>query len=116
MYRQDNRGKQRRHVATKKARGLKRVVLWVQPEHVETHKIAAENPHALAPLRREVEARIEREMWNDPEAWTAIERLLDDLGIFMLFNLITPARSQQASGATCGSPEQSQRRPHRPPG
>ena len=64
MSRQDNREKQRKHVAAKKAQGLKRIVLWVQPEHVETHKIAAENPHALAQLRREVQARIEREMWD----------------------------------------------------
>ena len=63
MSRQENREKQRKHVAAKKAQGLKRVVLWVRPEDAEAHKIAAEQPQALNRIRKTVEARIERETW-----------------------------------------------------
>ena len=56
-----NRQKQRDYIATQKAKGLKRLVLWVRPENVETHRIAAEQPQALNRIRRRVETEVERE-------------------------------------------------------
>ena len=56
-----NRQKQRDYIAAKKAQGLKRLVLWVQPENVEAHRVAAEQPQALNRIRRRVEAEVERE-------------------------------------------------------
>ena len=50
--------KQRRFVAAKRAAGLKRLVLWVQPEDVEAVRLVARQPHAMARLA----ARTEREL------------------------------------------------------
>ena len=50
--------KQRRFVAAKRAAGLKRLVLWVQPEDVEAVRLVARQPHALARYRAEVEREL----------------------------------------------------------
>ena len=55
---------QRRFIAEKKAQGLKRLTLWVKPEDVEAHQLAAQQPHALNRLSKAVEAEIERQMWD----------------------------------------------------
>lgn len=64
MNQKQNREKQRRYTAAKKAQGLKRIVLWVQPEDVVSLRLAAKQPHALAQQRAKVEAEIERQMWG----------------------------------------------------
>ena len=50
--------RQRDFVAAKRALGLKRVVLWVEPEAVPDLRLAARQPHALSKLRQEVEAEL----------------------------------------------------------
>ena len=50
--------KQRRFVAAKRAAGLKRLVLWVQPEDVEAVRLVARQPAALARYRAEVEREL----------------------------------------------------------
>ena len=54
--------RQRDFVAARKARGLRRVVLWLPPADVEAIRLAARQPHALAKLRARVEAEIEKEV------------------------------------------------------
>ena len=58
--------KQRRFVAAKRAAGLKRLVLWVQPEDVEAVRFVARQPHALARYRvkveRDLRSKIERRL------------------------------------------------------
>lgn len=50
---------QRDYIAAQKAKGFKRLVLWVQPEDVETFQLAAQQPHAMAKLRRRIRTEIE---------------------------------------------------------
>ena len=50
---------QRDYIAAQKAKGLKRLVLWVQPEDVETFQLAAQQPHALGKLRKRIRTEIE---------------------------------------------------------
>ena len=50
---------QRDYIAAQKAKGLKRIVLWVQPEDVDLFQTAARNPQALNRLRRRIRAEIE---------------------------------------------------------
>ena len=40
----------RAYIAAKKAQGLKRLVLWVDPVAVDDLRLAAKQPHALARL------------------------------------------------------------------
>ena len=49
---------QRKFIAEKKAQGLKRLTLWVKPEDVEAHQLAAQQPHALNRLRKKVEREL----------------------------------------------------------
>ncbi len=56
MNGETSRENQRRFALAQKAKGLKRVMLWVRPEDVEDLKLAARQPHSLAKLRTEVRA------------------------------------------------------------
>ena len=49
---------QRSFVAARKALGLKRLVLWVQPQDADTIRLAAQQPHALNRLRKQVEREL----------------------------------------------------------
>lgn len=64
-----NRENQRRFIATRKAQGLKRLVLWVAPEQVEDMRLVAKQPHALARLRRQIiedlRPKIERQVRDE---------------------------------------------------
>ncbi len=51
-------GVDRALIAEKKAKGLKRLTLWVQPEDVDIHQMAARQPHALNRLRKKVEREL----------------------------------------------------------
>ena len=53
---------QRAYIAAKKARGLKRLVLWVEPEAVDDLRLAAKQPHALARLKRAVQDELKPEI------------------------------------------------------
>ena len=63
-----NAQKQRDYIAAQKAKGLKRVVLWLQPEDVDLFQTAAQNPHAIAKLRRRIRAEIEPDIRKKVEA------------------------------------------------
>ncbi|MDE0694934.1 MAG: hypothetical protein OXH76_03765 [Boseongicola sp.] len=52
----------RREAARKRARGVKRVSLWVRPEHEATLQLAAGQPAALARLRKAAEAAVQAEI------------------------------------------------------
>ena len=71
--------KQRRFVAAKRAAGLKRVVLWVQPEDVEAVRLVARQPHALARYRAKVERDLRSKIERDlrPEIEREISARLD---------------------------------------
>ena len=52
-------------VAKKKAQGLKRVILWVRPEDVESLKEIALQPHAIAKRKAEIETELKRTLEPD---------------------------------------------------
>lgn len=62
MSKLSNVEKQRKFVVAQKAAGLRRVVLWAQPEDVDALKLAAKQPHSLAQLRAKVEAELRKEI------------------------------------------------------
>ena len=57
--------KQRRFVAAKRAAGLKRLVLWVQPEDVEAVRLVARQPHVVARYRLKVERDLRSKFERD---------------------------------------------------
>ena len=57
--------KQRRFVAAKRAAGLKRLVLWVQPEDVEAVRLVARQPHVVARYRVKVERDLRSKFERD---------------------------------------------------
>lgn len=59
---------QRDYIAAQKAKGLKRTVLWLQPEDVNLFQTAARQPHALGKLRRRIRAEIEPDIRKKVEA------------------------------------------------
>ena len=59
---------QRDYIAAQKAKGLKRLVLWLQPEDVNLFQTAARQPHALGKLRRRIRAEIEPDIRKKVEA------------------------------------------------
>lgn len=62
-----NRQKQRDYIAAQKAKGLKRLVLWVQPEDVDTLRAATRQPHIMAELERRVRDEIIPEIRDQVE-------------------------------------------------
>ena len=52
-------------VAKKKEQGLKRLILWVRPEDVESLKEIALQPHTIAKLKREIETELKRTLEPD---------------------------------------------------
>jgi hypothetical protein len=58
VERKTNLSNQHRFVDAKKKQGLKRLVMWVRPEDVSALKLAAQQPHSLAKLRKQVEADV----------------------------------------------------------
>ena len=57
--------KQRKFIAAKKAAGLKRLVLWVQPEDVEAVRLVARQPHVLARYRVKAEQDLRSKFERD---------------------------------------------------
>lgn len=53
-----NLERQNRYVDRQKAKGMKRLILWVPEEEAEEIKLCTRQPHALAKLRKEVEAEV----------------------------------------------------------
>ena len=58
MDRETNLNNQRRFIDAQKKQGLKRLVMWVKPEDVPALKLAAQQPHSLAKLKKQVEADV----------------------------------------------------------
>ena len=52
-------------VAKKKEQGLKRLILWVRPEDVESLKEIALQPHAIAKRKAEIERELNRTLEPD---------------------------------------------------
>ena len=73
MDRETNLKNQRSFVAAKKGQGLKRLILWVQPQDVDALKTIARQPHAIAKMRQKIEAEIERELRPAIKAKVAAE-------------------------------------------
>ena len=67
MKKQNKTNLQNQHkfVAKKKAKGLKRVILWVRPEDVESLKEIALQPHAIAKRKAEIETELKRTLEPD---------------------------------------------------
>ena len=53
-----NLERQNRNVDRQKAKGMKRLILWVPEKESEEIKLCTRQPHALAKLRKEVEAEV----------------------------------------------------------
>ena len=53
-----NLERQNRYVDRQKAQGMKRLILWVPEEDAEKIKLCTRQPHALAQLRKEIEAEV----------------------------------------------------------
>jgi hypothetical protein len=62
MDKRTNAGNQRRYVAARKARGLKRLILRVRPEDYAMLKDITRQPHAIAAMRDRVRAEVEAEL------------------------------------------------------
>lgn len=62
------RKRHKRLMARKRAEGVKRISLWVRPEHEATLQLAAGQPAALARLRQSAEAAVQGEIAKALEA------------------------------------------------